>query len=139
MYLDAGWCLVSTFNLDFVSLYDLTIERKCFDSVVLFSLFYSQTRYISREHFNRNGSGRLGAVKLILPTISLEIPVPSQGHTGFPSFPVVDWFCLFVDLWVLPFPLEDCSVFGNFVITLNYFSNIFVIPLLFLNLKCRRY
>ena len=28
------------------------------------------------------------------------------------------WFCLFVDLWVLTFPLEDCSVFGNFVITL---------------------
>jgi len=23
-----------------------------------------------------------------------------------------------IDLWVLPFPLEDCSVFGNFVITL---------------------
>ena len=27
--------------------------------------------------------------------------------------------CLFIDLWVLPFPLEDCSVFGNFVITLT--------------------
>jgi hypothetical protein len=34
---------------------------------------------------------------------------------GFPSFPVVDWFCLFVDVWILSFPLEDCSVFGNFV------------------------
>ena len=44
--------------------------------------------------------------------------VSSQGHCGFPSFPVVDWFCLFVDLRVLPFPLEDCSVFGNFFITL---------------------
>jgi hypothetical protein len=32
--------------------------------------------------------------------------------------PMVDWFYLFVDLWVLPFPLEDYSVFGNFVITL---------------------
>ena len=52
------------------------------------------------------------------PTIPLEMPVPSQGHCGFPSFSVVDWFCLFVDLWVLPFRLEDCSVFGNFVITL---------------------
>ena len=49
------------------------------------------------------------------------MPVPSQGHCGFPSFPVVDWFFLFVDLWVLPFPLEDCSVFGNFVITLIFF------------------
>ena len=33
-----------------------------------------------------------------------------------------NWFCLFVDLWVLPFPLEDCSVFGNFVITLIWSS-----------------
>jgi hypothetical protein len=37
-----------------------------------------------------------------------------------PSFPVVDWFCLFIYLWVLTFPLEDCSEFGNFVITLIY-------------------
>jgi hypothetical protein len=22
------------------------------------------------------------------------MPVPSQGHYGFHSFPVVDWFCL---------------------------------------------
>jgi hypothetical protein len=26
---------------------------------------------------------------LIQPTISLEMPVPSQGHYGFHSFPVV--------------------------------------------------
>jgi hypothetical protein len=32
--------------------------------------------------------------------ISLEIPVPSQGHYGFYSFPVVDWFCVFIYLWV---------------------------------------
>ena len=50
--------------------------------------------------------------------ISLEMLVPNQGHCGFPSFPVVDWFFLFVDLWVFTFPLEDCSVFGNFAITL---------------------
>jgi hypothetical protein len=48
---------------------------------------------------------------------SLEMPVPSQGHYGFHSFPVVDWFCLFINLWVLTFPLLDCSGFGNFVIT----------------------
>ena len=36
----------------------------------------------------------------------------------FPSFPVVDWLCLFIDLWALTFPLEDYSVFSNFVITL---------------------
>jgi hypothetical protein len=27
---------------------------------------------------------------LIQPTISLEMPIPSQGHYGFHSFPVVD-------------------------------------------------
>jgi hypothetical protein len=48
------------------------------------------------------------------------MPVPSQGHYGFHSFPVVDWFCLFIYLWVLTFPLLDCSEFGNFVITLIY-------------------
>jgi hypothetical protein len=45
------------------------------------------------------------------------MPVPSQDHYGFHSFPVVDWFCLFIYLWVLSFPLLDCSEFGNFVIT----------------------
>ena len=35
----------------------------------------------------------------------------------FPSFPVVDRFCLFIYFWVLTFPLEYCSEFGNFVIT----------------------
>jgi hypothetical protein len=60
---------------------------------------------------------------LIQHTISLEMPVPSQGHYGFPSFPVVDWFCLFIYWWVLIFPLEDCSEFGNFVITLISSTN----------------
>ena len=60
----------------------------------------------------------LALYNLIQPTISLEMPVPSQGHYGFHSFPVVDWFCLFIYLWVLTFPLYDCSEFGNFVITL---------------------
>ena len=54
---------------------------------------------------SRNESGRFGALNLIQPTISLEMPVPSQGHYGFHSFPVVDWFCLFIYLWVLTFPL----------------------------------
>ena len=30
------------------------------------------------------------------PIPSLEMPVPSQGHYGFHSFPVVDWFWLFI-------------------------------------------
>ena len=55
---------------------------------------------------------------MIQPTISLEMPVPSQDHYGFHSFPVADWFFLFIYLWVLTFPLSDCSEFGNFVITL---------------------
>jgi hypothetical protein len=33
---------------------------------------------------------------MIQPTISLEMSVPSQGHYGFRSFPVVDWFCMFI-------------------------------------------
>jgi hypothetical protein len=39
-------------------------------------------------------AGGLAFKNLIQPTISLEMPVPSQGHYGFHSFPVVDWFCL---------------------------------------------
>ena len=31
-----------------------------------------------------------GLALLIQPTISLEMPIPSQGHYGFHSFPVVD-------------------------------------------------
>jgi hypothetical protein len=53
--------------------------------------------------------------------------VPSQGHYGFPSFPIVDWFCLFIYSWVLTFPLEDYLEFSNFVITLmHYFDYYFV-------------
>ena len=72
-------------------------------------------------------AGGLAPWNLIQPTISLEIPVPSQGHCGFPTFPVVGWFCLFVDFpEVLPFLLDDCSVFGNFVITLICMLEVFV-------------
>jgi hypothetical protein len=35
-------------------------------------------------------AGALALQNLIQPTISLEMPVPSQGHYGFHSFPVVD-------------------------------------------------
>jgi hypothetical protein len=71
--------------------------------------------------------GDLALWNLIQPTISLEMPVPSQGHYGFHSFLVVDWFCLFIYLWVLTFPLLDCSEFGNFVITLISLSPIYFI------------
>jgi hypothetical protein len=35
-------------------------------------------------------AARLALYNLIQPTISLEMPVPSQGYYGFHSFPVVD-------------------------------------------------
>ena len=41
-----------------------------------------------------------------------------SGSLRFSQFSVVDWFCLFIYIWVLTFPLEDCSEFGNFFITL---------------------
>ena len=41
-------------------------------------------------------AGGLTLWNLIQPTISLEMPVPSQGHYRFHNFPVVDWFCLFI-------------------------------------------
>jgi hypothetical protein len=69
------------------------------------------------EPFIRNGSGRFGAVKS--DSTHNYFGNACQGHC---SFPVVDWLCLFVDLWVVPFPLEDWSVFGNFVITLTSYS-----------------
>ena len=41
-----------------------------------------------------------------------------SGSLRFSQFPFVDWVCLFICLWVLTFPLKDCSECGNFVITL---------------------
>jgi hypothetical protein len=35
-------------------------------------------------------AGCLALYNLIQPTISLEVPIPSQGHYGFHSFPVID-------------------------------------------------
>jgi hypothetical protein len=35
-------------------------------------------------------AGGLALQNLIQPTISLEMPVPSQGYYGFHSFPVVN-------------------------------------------------
>ena len=60
--------------------------------------------------FNVRINLQLTASVVIQPPISLNMPVPSQGHYDFHSFPVVDWFCLFINSWVLAFPLEDCSI-----------------------------
>ena len=45
-------------------------------------------------------------------TISLEMPVSSQGHYGFHSFPVVDWFCLFLyfECWLSLWKIVRSSV-----------------------------
>jgi hypothetical protein len=37
-----------------------------------------------------------------------------SGSLRFSQFSVVDWFCLFIYLWVLTFPLLGCSEFGFF-------------------------
>jgi hypothetical protein len=55
---------------------------------------------------------------IVSSVFSNVIPVPSQGHCGFPSFPVVDWFCLFVDLWVLSlWKIARCSFILYFDLT----------------------
>ena len=85
---------------------------------VLFKYYCKYCYSDSRKLWAVMKGGGLALSNLIQPTISLEMPVPSHDHYGFHSFPVVDWFCLFIYLWVLTFPLLDCSEFGNFVITI---------------------
>jgi hypothetical protein len=39
------------------------------------------------------------------------MPIPSQGHYGFHSFPVVDWFCLFIyEFWLFLCKIVRSSV-----------------------------
>ena len=72
---------------------------------ILFKHCYKYCYSDSRTLWAIRKAGGLAHYNLIQPTISLEMPVPSQGHYGFHSFPVVDWFCLFIYLCVLTFPL----------------------------------
>jgi hypothetical protein len=64
--------------------------------------------FIEKYKFNFSDKN-IDYIKYFFPLtwniIALEMPIPSQGHYGFHSFPVVDWFCLFIYLWVLTFPL----------------------------------
>jgi hypothetical protein len=69
-----------------------------------------------------NESGRFGAVKSDSTHYFFGNACTKSGSLRFPSFPVVNWFCLFMYVWVLTFPLEDCTEFGNFVITLIYWN-----------------
>jgi hypothetical protein len=64
---------------------------------------------------NKTGTKYSYSLSLVFGMISRSCNI---GHYGFPSFPIVDWFCLFIYLWVLTFPLEDYLEFSNFVITL---------------------
>ena len=45
--------------------------------------------YIARQPFISTHQSLITSL-ISQPTISLEMPVPSQGHYGFHSFPVVD-------------------------------------------------
>ena len=74
--------------------------------------------------------GKTNKVLLMLWSLCFRNACTKSGPLRFSSFPVVDWFCLFIDLWVLNFPLEDCSVLGNFVITLIYVKTKKVLPML---------
>ena len=85
---------------------------------VLFKCCYKYCYSDGRKLWAVMKGGGLAHSNLIQPTIFLEMPVSSQGHYGFHSFPCIDWFCLFIYLWVLTFPLLDCSEFGNLLLPL---------------------
>ena len=63
---------------------------------ILFQYCYTYCYSDSRNLWAVMKAGDLALSNLIQPTISLEMPVPSHGHYGFHSFPVVDCFCLFI-------------------------------------------
>jgi hypothetical protein len=52
------------------------------------SYAFSEVRFCLHKTVNQIGLSM--NKNLIQPTISLEMPVPSQSHYGFYSFPVVD-------------------------------------------------
>ena len=82
---------------------------------ILFQYCYKCCYSDNRNLWTVMKVGDLAPWNLIQPNISLEMPVPNQGHCDFPNFPVVDWFCMFVDLWVFTFPFEDYPYLLNFL------------------------
>ena len=63
------------------------------------------------------------------------ILLSSEYNLRFSQFSGCWLICLFIYLWVLTFPLLDCSEFGNFVITLTYrpykspvYASVFILP-----------
>jgi hypothetical protein len=73
------------------------------------------------EPLNRNESGRFGAVKSDSTYHFFGNVCTKSGSLRFSQFSDC-WLILsvYIYIWVLTFPLEDCSEFGNFVITLIY-------------------
>ena len=61
---------------------------------------------------SKNGGRKFWMRSTIQPTISLEMTLPSQGHYGFHSFPVVDWFfCLYTyEFWLSLWKIVRSSV-----------------------------
>jgi hypothetical protein len=57
------------------------------------------------ETLSRNERGRLGALKSDSTHHFFRNACTKLGSLRFHSFPVADWFCLFIYLWVLTFPL----------------------------------
>ena len=87
---------------------------------------------------NHNGSGRFVAVKSDSTHHFFGNAWTKPGPLRFSQFSGC-WLILSV-YWVLPFPLEDCSVFGNFVITHIFKKKNFciIVFLLLLMLLCMR-
>jgi hypothetical protein len=69
---ELGWELINAF-----------LDRQRFSFFLRFSK-------ISNNRLSKVVFHELSRFNLIQPTISLEMPVPSQGHYGFHSFPAVD-------------------------------------------------
>ena len=83
---------------------------------VLFRYCYKYCYSDSRKRWAVMKGGGLTLQNLFQPTISLEMPVPSQGHYDFQNFPVVDWFCLFI--YFIEFWLSLCKIVRSSVILL---------------------
>ena len=83
---------------------------------VLFYLFCStiviNAVIVTAGTFERNANGRFGAVKSDSTHHFFGNACTKSGPLRVCQFSVVDWFCLFVDLWVLPFlwKIAWCSV-----------------------------
>jgi hypothetical protein len=65
-------------------------------------------------------AGDLAPSNLIQPTISLEIPVPSQGHCGFPSL-LTDFVCFLIFEFCLSlWKIARCSVILLLPLCVNF-------------------